>query len=183
MYTKVSIPKSATLAAPVIKNDEIIIIDADDVAAEPTRNFGNTVADGNLSLAEGAKGIRIKVSAHTIECGYDQDGEVDAKGFKQRVAFDYPGDTEAANNFIEAFANRGVLILVKSCDTGKTKLYGRKCNPLRLTAEPTDNNEASKVHMAFAQEVGSAYLPSVYSGTVPAVADDPEENAGNGEGM
>ncbi len=179
MYTKTSIPKTGALAAPVIKSDEIIIVDANDVASEPTRAFGNTVATGDLTLAESAKGVRIQVSSHTIDCGYDQDGEVDAKGFKQRVAFDYPGNTPELDNFIEYYANRGVLILVKSCETGKTKLYGQKCNPLRLTAEPTENNEASKTHLAFAQEVAGALLPSVYSGAVPAVAADPADASDN----
>lgn len=181
MYVKTSIPKSSTLAAPVIKKDDIIIIDVDDVTAEPTRAFGNTVATGNISVATGAEAIRMKVSNHTIECGYDQEGEVDAKGFKHKVSFEYPGNTPALDNFVEAYANKGVIILVQSCETGKTKLYGQKCNPLRLTAEPTDSKEANKTKLNFAQEIPSPYLPSVYSGTVPEVADDPS-TSGSGSG-
>lgn len=169
-YVKASIPKNPGAAAPVIKSDEIIIVDVDDVATEPTRAFGNTVSTGDLTLKENAKAISIKVSSHSIDCGYDHDGEVDAKGFKERVAFDYPGNNAALDNFIEAYANKGIIALVKSCDTGKTKLYGRKCNPLYMKAEPTDNKESSKTHLTFAQEAADAYLPSLYSGSTPAVA-------------
>lgn len=176
-YVKASIPKLPGGGAPVPKKDRIIILDVEDVATDITREIGVTTASTGLTLTTGAKGVSIQVARASINAGYTNEGEIDAKTFKDKVEFDYPGDSVPLNNFIEAFANKGVIIIVDSCEGGK-KVYGRKCNPLFLTTEPTDSNEAVRTHFTFEQEMGDAFLPRVFTGTVPDVADD----ASSGEG-
>jgi len=171
MYTAVSIPKTPGGGAAVAKKDRISIFDAASVATDVVREFGSTSAAGPLTLETGAKGISIQVARSSIACGYEQSGEVDAKVFADRVEFDYPGDSVPLNNFIEAYANKGVIIIVESCD-GPTKIYGRKCNPMFLQAEPTDSREGLRTHLTFNQEMGDAYVPRVYTGTIPAVEED-----------
>ena len=83
----------------------------------------------------------------------------------------------ALNNFIEAYANKGVIIIVESCD-GPTKLYGRKCNPMFLQAEPTDSKDGLRTHLTFNQEMGDAFVPRVYTGALPEVAADASVSAG-----
>ena len=170
-YTQVSIPKTPGGGAAVAKKDRISIFDVDTVATDVTRDFGNTTTAGPLTLDTGAKGITIQVSRASVSCGYEQSGDVDAKVFADRVEFDYPGDSVALENFVEAFANKGVIIIVQSCD-GATKIYGRECTPLVLTPEHTDSKEGLRSHLAFAQEVGDLYVPRVYNGTIPPIADD-----------
>ena len=171
-YVKASVPKLPGGAAPVPKKDRIHIFDVDDVATDVTREHGVTnIESGNLTLSTGAKGLSIQVARASINAGYTNEGEVDAKTFKDKVEFDYPGDSIALNNFIEAYANKGVIIIVETCE-GNTKIYGRVCNPMILTAEPTDSNEAVKTHLSFEQEMGDAFLPRVYGGTIPDVAAD-----------
>ena len=171
MYTAVSIPKTPGGGAAVTKKDRISIFDVDSVATDVVREFGSTSAAGPLTLETGAKGIAIQVSRSSISCGYEQSGDVDAKVFADRVEFDYPGDSVPLNNFIEAYANKGVIIIVESCD-GPTKIYGRKCNPMFLQAEPTDSREGLRTHLTFNQEMGDAYVPRVYTGAIPAVEAD-----------
>lgn len=165
-----SIPRQERPGIVVSKNPEIIIIDVDDVAVEPRRTFGNTIISTDIEVMEGGEAINIMASPLSIECGYEQEGEVGARGFKHKVAFEYPGDSTVLDNFIEAFANKGVLAIVKSCETGKTKLFGRKCNPLRLQAEPTDTKDARKTKLTFAMEYPSRLVPSIYAGIVPLAA-------------
>ena len=170
-YTKVSIPKTLGGGAAVAKKDRISIFDVDSVAADVEREFGSTATAGPLTLKTGEKGISIQVTRSSISCGYEQSGEADAKVFADKVEFDYPGDSIPLNNFIEAYANKGVIIIVESCD-GPTKIYGRTCNPMLLQAEPTDSKDGLRTHLTFNQEMGDAFVPRVYTGAIPDVAED-----------
>ena len=86
MYTKVSILKNGDGAGcAVIKDPNIILIDVDDIVTEPTRSHGNVVMKGDYTLAENAKSIAVYATPTSIACGADQEGEVDAKGYKDKV--------------------------------------------------------------------------------------------------
>ena len=183
MYTKVSIPKNGDGAGcAVIKDPNIILIDVDDIVTEPTRSHGNVVMEGDFTLAENAKSIAVYATPTSIACGADQEGEVDAKGYKDKVEFEHPGDSDESENLAEAAANKGFVVLVKQCDgtaNGKVKAYGRKCNPVFLSVETTDSKDGSKKKFSFTQNVADRFRPGVYSGTMPEVAAEPVRN---GEG-
>lgn len=174
-YIKSSIPKSGDGAGCAIPKDPtIILVDVEDVTAEPTRTVGNIATEGDLTLAEGAKGIGIYATPSTIEEGFELSGEADAKGYKQKISFEHPGDSDEINNFTEFAANRQFIALVKQCDgtsAGKTKIYGSKCNPLVMAVEPTNNKEAAKRKFDFAQEIAGKFLAGVYSGKAVSLAD------------
>lgn len=174
-YTKASVPKLPGAGAAVPKSDRILIFDVEDVKTDVPRVIGETSTAGPFELEDKAKGLSIQASRPSISTGYEHSGEIDAKVFVDKVEFDYPGDNEAVNNFIEAYANKGVIIIVQSC-AGATKIYGSKCNPLHLQAEPTDNNEARRTHLTFTQEMGDAFVPRVYTGTIPEVEADANLN-------
>ena len=106
----------------------------------------------------------------------------------QGVAFEHPGDSKDIKNFTEAFMNKGVVILTRSCNgtaKGRYVYYGNKCNPLFLTTERTDTKEANKRKFTFKQEIAGKFLPGEYSGEIPDIAktsaelaaDDTEEGA------
>lgn len=171
MYYRISIPRKQGAGAAVIKGDRVYIYDAMDILTDIEREYGDTDAVGNLVLKDGYKGISIQVSRSSISCGYEQSGEIDARVFADKVEFDYPGDTIAMENFIEAFSQKGVVIIVTSCD-GFCKIYGRKCNPLSLSSEHKDNKDGLGTHVLFSQEVGDIYIPRVYNGIIPPVAND-----------
>lgn len=169
IYIKTSIQKRT--AAPTAKSDRILIIDARDILVDIVREFGNTHASGSLVLAEGAKAVSIQASRPSIAAGYENSGELDARVFADKVEFDYPGDSVACSNLIEAIANIGVVIIIQKCGGG-AKIYGSKCNPLILNVEPTDSHEACRVHFSMSQEMGDAYMPRTYTGAIPDVWDD-----------
>ena len=51
MYAKVSIPKNGDGAGcAVIKDENIILIDVEDIVAEPTRSIGNVQTEGDYTL-------------------------------------------------------------------------------------------------------------------------------------
>lgn len=175
MYKKVSIPKSGDGAGcPVAKSSDVIIIDVEDIKTEPTRAVGDPTMTGDLELEEGAKAVAIYGTPSTITENEEYSGDPDARGVKQGFEFEHPGDSAAIKGFIEAFLNKGVVILSKECDgssAGRVKCYGSKCNPLFLTPERTGNNEANKRRLTFAQELPGKFLAGEYSGAMPPIAE------------
>lgn len=181
MYTKVSIPKSGDGAGCAVpKNPNIIVMFAEDIDTEPVRAHGNVEMSGNYALKTGAKAIGIYLTPSTIAAGYDPDGEVDGRGFKHKIEGEHPGNDKSLENFVEGAANKGVVILARNCDgsaNGVVKAYGSKCNPLFLTPECTDSKDANKTKLAFAQEMAQKFLPGIYSGTMPDLADPADEDS------
>lgn len=162
----------------IIKDPNIILIDVSDIVSEPTRSYGNVVMEGDYTLKETAKAIGIYATSSSIVCGSDQEGEEDAKGYKDKVEFEHPGDSDDSENFAEAAANKGFVILVKQCDgtaEGKVKAYGRKCNPVRITVETTDTKDASKKKFSFVQSVADKFRPGVFTGTMPELAAESQK--------
>lgn len=184
MYKKVSIPKNGDGAGCAIPKDpNIILVDVEDIQSEPTRTVGNVATEGDLTLKEGAEAVKIYATPSSIEEGFELSGEADAKGYKQKVSFEHPGDSDEINNFTEVAANKGFVILVKQCDgtaAGKTKIYGSKCNPMVLSVENTNNKETVKRKFDFAQEIAGKFLAGTYNGedvTVAAEATAVQEGA------
>lgn len=180
MYTKVSIPKAGDGAGCAVpKNPTIILIDVDDVATEPTRSHGNIALSGNYTLITGEKAIGIYATPTTIEEVPEYEGDVDARGVKQGIAFEHPGNDDAVANFREHSLNKGFIALVHECDgaTGKYRAFGTKCNPLFVTPEVTNSKDASKTKFTLKQEVKGTFEPGIYTGTVPDLADAPEDSS------
>lgn len=167
---KVSIPSPGNgAAAPVIKDPTVIIISVADIATEPSRTHGNTSIDGNITLSTGAKGIGVYATPSSIEITEEVQGEADARGILQGVAFNHPGDSVAIANLAESVLNEGVVILVKACEGGY-RLVGSKCNPLYNQPEYLNSSEGTRRRFVFKQEQAGKYVVAHYSGTVPDLA-------------
>ena len=178
-YVKVSIPKAADGAgAPTIKDATVILIDVDDIASEPARTFGNTVITGDITLVQGAKAIGIYATPSSINPTREPSGEADARSMIKGLEFDHPGDSDTIESFIEACLNKGFVALYKECNgsaNGRVRMMGSKCNPLCLSPELTDGKEATKNHIVLKQEQGDKFAIATYEGTMPALADAPED--------
>lgn len=176
MYTKVSIPKSGDGAGcPTPRKSQIILVDVEDVASEPTREVGNVAVTGNLTLNQGAKAVSIYATSSTIQVTEEFGGDPDAEGVMNGLVFDHPGNSVAVKNFLEVFKNKGVIAIVTECDgtaSGRPQIIGRVCNPLRLSVETTMNNEATKRTLTWKQAINDKFLAGEYSGELPAIADE-----------
>lgn len=175
MYTKVSIPKNGDGAGcPSPKLSDIIVMDVEDIETEPTRTVGDVTVTGNYTLKDGAKAVCIYGTPKTVATTEEYSGDADSRGVKQGVEFEHPGNSKDAKNFIEAFMNKGVVILTKECNgtaAGRVQAYGSKCNPLYLTVERTDTSEANKRKLTWKQDIVDKFLPADYEGELPALAD------------
>lgn len=182
MYTKVSIPKNSDGAgAATIKNPTVIIMDAEDILSEPTREVGNTEQVGNYVLKEGAKAVGVYATPSSIHPTEESQGEVDARSCLKGVEYDHPGDSVAIANHTEAFMNKGVVILVTECNGaagGRVRSIGSKCNPLYLQPEYTNDNEATRRHFVWKQNQGDKFVIPTYAGTIPELAANAEAESG-----
>lgn len=178
-YKKVSVPKNGDGAGcPGAKSSEIIIIDAEDILTEPTRKVGDVVMKGDYTLKEGAEAVCIYATAPTIDYTEEYSGDPDARGVKQGCSYEHPGNSIAIKNHVEAFINKGVVILTKECDGtdgGRVQAFGSKCNPLYMTPETTNNKESCKRKFVWKQEQITKFLPGEYRGAMPTIAADAVE--------
>ncbi len=175
MYKQVSIPKNGDGAGvPLPKDPTIIVIDTDDIVAEPTRAVGDVTMVGDYTLKEGAKAVGIYATPSSIELPEENSGDPDARGFMQGVTFEHPGNSKEVKNFTEHYANKGVVILTRSCSDGRVEAHGSKCNPLFLTTTRTATKDANKRQFAFKQEMNSPFLPGDYEGKIPDIAPEAE---------
>lgn len=175
-YTKVSIPKNGDGAGcPTPRKSQIILVDVEDVASEPTREVGDVAVQGNLTLNTGAKAVSIYGTSSTIQITEEFIGDPDAEGIKNGLVFEHPGNSVAIKNFLEVWKNKGCIAIVTECDgtaEGRPQIIGRVCNPLRLSVETTQNNEATKRQLTFAQVLPDKFLPGEYAGRIPDLADE-----------
>ncbi|WP_418671877.1 hypothetical protein [Alistipes putredinis] len=178
-YQKVSVPKNGDGAGcAAAKSSEIIIIDAEDIVSEPTRTVGNVVMEGDYTLKEDAESVSIYATAPTIDYTEEYSGDPDARGVKQGIGYEHPGNSVAIKNHTEAYMNKGVVILNKECDgsaDGRVQAFGSKCNPLYMTPETTNNKEACKRKFVWKQEQASKFLPGDYKGKMPKIAAEAAE--------
>ena len=174
MYTKVSIPKNSDGAgAATIKDPTVILVDVEDIANEPTRTVGNTELDGDLTLKESAKAVGIYATPSSIVITEEVSGEVDARSIIKGLEYVHPGDSIDIANHQEAFLNKGVVALVKECNgsaAGRTRLIGSKCNPLYLSPEYTNSNEATNRKFVWKQNQGDKFVVGTYSGAAVTLA-------------
>lgn len=185
MYNKVSIPKAADGAGcAVAKDPTVILMDVEDITVEPTRDHGNVALSGNYTLGTAGKAVGVYATPSTIEEVPEYGGDVDARGVKQGVSFEHPGNDDAVANFREHCLNRGFVVLVKECNgaSGTYRAFGSKCNPMYVTPEVTNNRDANKTKFTFKQEQNGIFEPGKYSGAIPTLADAPSEGSGSGDG-
>lgn len=179
-YTRVSIPKAEGAGAPTIKDPTVIVIPVEDIDSFPTRSLGDTALDGSIALKTGAKAIGVYATPSSISITREVSGDPDGRGFTKGVDFAHPGDSKDINDFDEATLNKGVVVLVKTCDgsTGEYICVGDPCNPLYNSGEYTNSSDGTRHSESFKQAQADKFSVARYTGTVPTLADEPAESAG-----
>lgn len=176
MYTKVSVPKNSDGAgAASIKDPTVILVDVEDIQAEPSRSVGNTELVGDITLKEGSKAVGIYATPSTISITEEVSGEVDSRSLIKGLEYVHPGDSVDIANHQEAFLNKGVVALVKECngsEAGRTRLIGSKCNPLYLSPEYTNSSEATSRKFVWKQNQGDKFVVGTYMGEMPELAGE-----------
>ena len=171
-YTRVSLKQKK--GAPRPKSSLLVLVPFDEIETWPARGEDDIQATGDLTLAVGAVAIGMYATANTISRVDTQEGDPDAEGFLQTIAFDHPGNSLEFEHFVQKWIGKPFVVISSECgDQNGQRLHGWKCNPVYFTVEPQDNNEAVKTTLTWSTRLRSQYKSAFYDGAIPALAPDP----------
>jgi len=180
MYTFVSVPKASSNAGrPTGKKSYLLVFRWADVETF-TRAAGD-VRVSAFAFKDGKKPVGIYATNTTQNVYHQTSGEKDARGFIHHADFEFPGDSEAFDQFMENNINEELGVIQVSCDASSDcKIAGLPCNPMSITQDNgQDNKDANKHTVTMSQEFAGAALGRIAKNLVPAT-DNNDVNAALG---
>jgi hypothetical protein len=173
-YNFVSVPKSSSNAGrPTGKKSYIVLFRWDDVT-EYSRDDKNVRVNA-FSFKKDKKPVAIYATDRTINAYHTSEGDSDAKGFIQHVDFEHPGSEPEVEEFFENNINENLGAIVVNCNAGANdlcKIAGTPCQPLQITVNSQDNNEANKNTVQMASSVRGAALGRIPKNMIPPTDND-----------
>lgn len=174
-YVAVSLPKGrSNPGAPTAKDPNIIFVFLRDIDKDafPKRDSKNVLIVDDIVLKTGAKAIGLYVTPSSINRWDTSDGEHDESGFIQNFSASRPGDDLEFAELATELLGEPVIIISKACsENNGVRLQGSPCNPMVLSFESQDNNEANKSTLTFASSQRSRFKTAHYRGEIPELAD------------
>lgn len=195
MSNNVSLPKKdGAAAAPVPKDANVRFILVKDLAKDATtgeitgypardKNGKGVKITGNFQFAADKKATGVYCTPSTISRNDTSEGEDDAVSFIHNFVGHHPGDSLAFNEWVQENINEDFIIVTNECsDSTGTRVHGTPCNPMKMTFEGQDNNEAKKGILTFAQKMRSKLKSAHYYGALPALYPDATYTEEEGSG-
>ena len=168
-YVLASVPKvGSNPGRPKGKNSQIIIFKWSDVSSNPERDANGIKIAGDLALNVGATAITIYATPSTIKITQSQEGDDDARGFIQQLAFDTPGDSLILEEFLENNPNENLGAIVRYANAEYSKLLGTLYEPLQFEAEGQDDNDALKTTVTLKSVMRGPRIAH-YFGAIPTL--------------
>ena len=171
------------------KKDLVILFDMDDVLTFPDRDSKGIVVNDNIVLKPGAYMLKMYATVTSIVGGANSEGDIDAQGFVQNLAFDHPGSDNIIREFVQNMISKNFGAIVQKCGVAQMDLYGTPCAPLNLTTKWEDTKDKNIHNLAF-KSMKSPYSVAIYNGTVgfdtvtgTIPADEDTPNLANGPGQ
>lgn len=150
-YIKVDVMKPSTLGAGAggDKKDIVTIVDARDILTYAPRDASGVVIAGSHVFKPGAYSVKLEVTSDSIAGKPSSEGDADAKGIMQEIAFAHPGNSVEIREFRSNWLNRPALVFVHRCKANVTDQYGSQCAPVYLDFEGQDDKDAIKTVFTF----------------------------------
>ncbi|MEX0273254.1 MAG: hypothetical protein AB3N16_02640, partial [Flavobacteriaceae bacterium] len=174
------------------KNMEIVLIDAADLSAYPSRDDNGVKMTGNYLFKAGTYATKMQVTASKTSLPFSGEGEEDNVSLSALPEFQFPGSTLEAEEFVANWLNRPIIVAVKigSCGdpNGFYRVYGSCAAPLSLVPEGVNNNDATSIMVKFQQFAKTGLMPGRYYGTFTfatseaVAADTTEVDVSEGQG-
>ncbi len=171
-YTKASVARPSGMpGAGLHPQDELILIDADDIATFPARDAdGVSIADP-VVLATGATGITIYMTPGTYTVESNSDGDPDEEGFQPSIQASHPGNSPEIMKFKSNWLGKRIIAILKFCNGGTPWLFGSPCNPMRLQAAYSGTKDSNRNQFTLRQTSKGEDI-ALYSGTDVALDTD-----------
>lgn len=176
-YTKlISVPKpSANAGRPTGKKSFLMVCLVKDLKVF-TRAEGD-VRVSAFEFHDTKQPVGIYATNTTQNVYHQSTGEKDARGFIHHVDFEFPGDSESFDLFVENNINEEMCVIQIPCVGTDCKIAGLPCNPLSITQDNgQDNKDGSKHTINMAQEFAGPALGRIAKSLIPAT-DNAEVNA------
>ena len=161
----------------------------DEVATPPSRDSKGITTTTDIVMKAGKYMSSLYVTESTVKINVKGDGDPDAKGIMQIIAFDHPGDTTEIKEFQFNMMNGNFGIIVESCDGSRKRLLGSPCAPLAMKFDTTDDKDKNNSVFTFESTQKGPHIAE-YAGTLTlaTVAGTASANASsidvtNGEGQ
>ncbi len=168
-YTFVSVPKKSNAGAVKPKLANLCIFRINDAETFPKPDASGIEILEALVLKTGATAINIEATVSSINVNQTTDGEVDAKGTKQKIEFSRPGTTDKEwEEFVQNNQNEDLACIVQYVDQDVKKLAGYPGNPLQMQVESTDNNEGDTNKVTLESLLKGRRI-SFYKGAMPVL--------------
>ena len=160
----------------------------DDVATAPGRDDNGIETVGNVVMKAGKYMSSLHVTESTIKIDVKGEGEPDAKGIMQTLAFSHPGNSKEIKEFQYNMMNGNFGMIIESCSGSRRQIMGSPCAPLQMKFDATDDKDKNNSTFTFessqkgphiGEYMGTLTLASVTS-TVDA--DETTINLASGEG-
>lgn len=190
-YTKVSIPKKSggSPGAPSAKKPTVIVINVRDVETFPERDSGGVLLVSAIQLKASAKAIGIYATPSSIKRNDGSEGDPDAEGFIQNVAFEHPGNSLQRDEFVQNNIAEDLILITQGETIADTRVHGTPTNPMKMVSEEVDDNTANKATLTFKSALRTKYKAAHYHSALPTLADDavyapvvPPVHQGSGSG-
>jgi len=172
-YIKASIPRPGKNAGGSLNprsGDGITIFDLDDVLYYPSRDESGVVIPDDIIFKPGAYAITLYATTGKSEITSTTEGDADNEGFNTSFQFTHPGNEREIREFKANWLGRNVGVILNYCNKSYADIAGDKCNPLKLQAAYTGNNEGNNNVITFAS-AGKGEDIGMYLGTIPT--DEP----------
>lgn len=184
-YTKVSVPRRNTTnspGAPTPKNATVIVIDVDTIDSFPERDANGVLLDGAITLLAGEKAVGVYATPGSISRNDASEGDADAEAFTQNGSFKHPGNSLAIDEFAQNWVGKNCVIITRGEHVSDTRVHGSPTNPVRITYEGQDNNEANVATFTFVSSMRGKKAAH-YHGAMPALAIDATYDGSSGGGI
>lgn len=166
-YVKVSVKRAAgSPGVGINTRDELVLVDVDDIAFFPERDSAGVVMEEDIVLKPGRYGIGLYLTPGTVEAAAASDGDTDQVGYKPSVKGTHPGNNREVREFKANWINRKVIAIVRYCGGKAADIIGSPCNPCKMTASYTGNNESNTNEFTF-EQISKGDDIGIYQGSIP----------------
>ncbi|MEC5157071.1 hypothetical protein [Chryseobacterium sp. MP_3.2] len=124
---------------PSAKYGYLYVGHADDVITFPAVDESGVVTIGDIVMKEESKFTLLYLTPSKQKLNTDTSGELESRGFIQKIAGSYPGDEIQMNVFVKDLLNEPLIVISENCGKPFRKILGTPWNPMYFTTSFKDD--------------------------------------------
>lgn len=154
---------------------------ADDVITFPAVDESGVVTIGDMVLKEDGKFTLLYLTPFKQKINTDTTGELESRGFIQKIAGSYPGDEIQVNAFLKDMLNEPLIIVSEICGKPYRKILGTPWNPMYFTTNFKDDSSDKLWELSFEKAFPDENPALFYNGIIEVdLPGEPEVPTGEG---